>query len=187
VGVSDDRELVEGVLAGIPGTFERLVRNYQGLCWHIIFRMVRDPETSRDLCQETFLRVHQKLHQYRQDRPLKGWIGRVAYTIALRHLERRAVPVVDAPSGPADESAVELIEGDFDLEQAYLDQELVGRLHAEIERLAPVPRAILSLYHLEELSIDEIAGITDLPAGTIKSHLFRARIQLRKALESTWG
>ena len=184
--MSGDRELVEGVLAGIPGTFERLVRNYQGLCWHIIFRMVRDPEISRDLCQETFLRVHQKLHQYRQDRPLKGWIGRVAYTIALRHLERRAVPVVDDLPGPTGESAVELIEGDFDLERSYLDAELLGHLRAQIDRLAPVPRAIVSLYHLEELSIDEIAGITGLPAGTIKSHLFRARVQLRRALESVW-
>lgn len=182
--MSEDRTLVEGVLARVPGVFERLVQNYQGLCWHIIYRMVKDPEVSRDLCQETFLRVYRKLHQYRYDSPLKGWIGRVAYTIALRHLERRAVPIVYDPADPADESPIDLIESGFDLEQASMDQELVEHLRVEIDRLAPVPRAILSLHHLEELSIDEIVAITGLPSGTIKSHLFRARLQLREALES---
>jgi RNA polymerase sigma-70 factor (ECF subfamily) len=183
--VNDERALVEGVLAGAPGAFESLVQSYQGLCWHIIYRLVKDPETSRDLCQETFLRVYRKLHQYRHDSPLKGWIGRVAYTIALRHLERQAVRAVDTIDS-GDESIIESVASDFDLEQASVDRELMGHLRAEIDRLAPVPRAVLSLYHLEDLSIDEIGEITGLPSGTIKSHLFRARLQLRKALESLW-
>jgi len=184
--VNEERALVEGVLARKSGAFERLVQSYQGLCWHIIYRMVRDPEISRDLCQETFLRIYRKLHQYRYDSPLKGWIGRVAYTIALRHLERQAPPVVEAPAASTDGSVIESIASDFDLEQASLDQELMRCLRAEIDQLAPVPRSVLSLYHLEELSIHEIAEITGLPSGTIKSHLFRARLQLRKALESLW-
>jgi DNA-directed RNA polymerase specialized sigma24 family protein len=60
---SPDRELVDAVLANRPDAFERLVRKYQGLCCHIIYRMVRQPEDARDLCQDTFLRVRQCLHQ----------------------------------------------------------------------------------------------------------------------------
>lgn len=60
-----DRELVNAVLADAPGAFEGLVREYQGLCWHIIQRMVRNPDDARELCQDTFFRVHQCLHQYR--------------------------------------------------------------------------------------------------------------------------
>src|SRR3546814_5244306 len=63
----------EGVLAGMPGAFERLVRDHQGLCWHVIQRMVRHPEDTRELCQEAFLHVHRHLHQYRFDAPLKSW------------------------------------------------------------------------------------------------------------------
>lgn len=184
--MSEDRALVEGVLARTPGAFERLVRSYQGLCWHIIYRMVKDPEISHELCQETFLRVHTKLHQYRHDSPLKGWIGRIAYTIALRHLEQRAVHLADDRASAADEAAVELMESGFDLEQASIDQELMAHLRVQIDRLGAVQRAVLSLYHLEELSIGEIAQITGLPPGTIKSHLFRARLQLRQALEALW-
>ena len=53
-----DRELVDAVLANRPGAFERLVREHQRLCWHLILRMVRNPEDARELCQDTFLRVH---------------------------------------------------------------------------------------------------------------------------------
>ena len=70
--MSEDRALVEDVLAGRAGAFERLVRQYQGLCWHIIDRMVRHPDDTRELCQEAFLRVHQCLHQYRFESALKS-------------------------------------------------------------------------------------------------------------------
>ena len=76
--MSEDRALVDAVLANAPGAFERLVREYQGLCWHIIQRMVRHPDDTRELCQEAFLRVHQCLHQYRHESALKSWIGQVA-------------------------------------------------------------------------------------------------------------
>src|SRR6185312_6010060 len=90
-----DRELADAVLANRPGAFERLLREYQGLCWHIIQRMGRNPEDARELCQDTFLRVHQCLHQYRGESALKSWIGRVAWTIALRHLQHKRIPLVD--------------------------------------------------------------------------------------------
>ena len=77
-----DRALVNAVLEERPGAFEQLVRDYQGLCWYVIQRMVRHPEDTRELCQEAFLRVHRYLHQYRFDSPLKSWIGQVAYSVA---------------------------------------------------------------------------------------------------------
>ena len=65
-----DRDLVEAVLARRPGAFERLIRQYQGLCWHIVERMVRNPEDARDLCQETFLRVYRCLHHVQRAWPV---------------------------------------------------------------------------------------------------------------------
>jgi RNA polymerase sigma factor (sigma-70 family) len=182
-----DRSLVEAVLAKAPGAFERLVREYQGLCWHIIYRMVRHPEDARDLCQETFLRVHQSLHQYRFESTLKAWIGRVAYTIALRHLERKRIAVV-APMGDEEmPNLVENISDGFDLESAFASSEMAGLLHTAIEALPPMQRTVLTLYHLDELPIEDIAGITGLATGTIKSHLFRSRLRLRKLLELAQG
>lgn len=181
-----DRELVDAVLANRPGAFERLVREHQGLCWHIIQRMVRNPEDARELCQDTFLRVHQCLHQYRGESALKSWIGRVAYTIALRHLQHRRIALVDH----GDDDGVALVEnlGDgFDLEAACADEETARLLHAAIEALPPLQRTLLTLYYLEETTIPEIARITGLASGTIKSHLFRSRLRLRGALETRTG
>jgi RNA polymerase sigma-70 factor (ECF subfamily) len=183
--MTDDRALVQAVLANAPGAFARLVREYQGLCWHIIQRMVRNPEDARELCQDTFLRVHQCLHQYRGESALKSWIGRVAYTIALRHLERRRVPLVD--NGGDDGAWLENVGDGFDLEAACADEETRRHLHEAIERLPPLQRTVLTLYYLEEASIPEIARITGLASGTIKSHLFRSRLRLRGALETRTG
>ena len=181
-----DRALVDAVLANRAGAFEQLVRDYQGLCWHIVQRMVRHPEDARELCQETFLRVHQALHQYRGESALKSWIAQVAYSVAKRHLERKRIPIAEAADddGP---SLAETVGDGFDLEAATSDGEAVAHLHAAIERLPPLQRTILTLYHLEELPIGEIASITGLAEGTIKSHLFRSRNKLREMLEPRIG
>jgi RNA polymerase sigma factor (sigma-70 family) len=182
-----DRPLVEAVLMNAPGAFERLVREHQGLCWHIIYRMVRHPEDARDLCQDAFLRVHQNLRQYRYESTLKSWIGRIAYTIALRHLERKRIALVDSVADEDAPSLIENIGDDFNLEAAYADSKIASCLHAAVEQLPPLQRTVLTLYHLNELPIGEIANITGLATGTIKSHLFRSRLRLRELLEPVHG
>ena len=181
------RGIVDAVLANRAGAFEQLVRDYQGLCWHVIQRMVRHPEDTRELCQEAFLRVHRYLHQYRFDSPLKSWIGQVAYSVARRHLERKRIALAEAID---DEDGLSLLDnlGDgTDLQQDHAQADDERELHAAIERLPPLQRTILTLYHLEELPIGEIATITGLAEGTIKSHLFRSRNKLREILEPRIG
>ena len=146
--MSEDRALVEDVLAGRAGAFERLVRQYQGLCWHIIDRMVRHPDDTRELCQEAFLRVHQCLHQYRFESALKSWIGQVAYSVAKRHLERKRIPIVEPVAGDDDGEAfspMDTVSDGFDLEAATADDEMAALLHAQIEALPPLQRTLLTL------------------------------------------
>lgn len=185
--IDADRALVAAVLAGAPKAFETLVRDYQRLCWHIIDRMVRHPDDTRELCQDTFLRVHQYLHQYRFESPLKSWIGQVAYSVARRHLERKRIPIVEVDTDDESFSLVEQVSDGFDLEEASADAELGALLRDEIEALPPLQRTVLTLYHLDEVPIPEIAEITGLAAGTIKSHLFRCRARLRDRLEKRIG
>jgi RNA polymerase sigma factor (sigma-70 family) len=176
---TDEHARVRAVLDRQAGAFEALVRDYQKLCWHIVFRMVRDPDDARDLCQETFLRVHRQLRQFRFECPLKSWIGRIAYSIALRHLERRrAAPVTHLDD--ENESVLDtLADESLDLEGDVGDRQLALRLREGVDALPPVPRTLMTLFHLEELSIAEIATMTDMSEGTVKSHLFRARLTLR--------
>ena len=182
-----DRALVEAVLANRAGAFEQLVRDYQGLCWHVIQRMVRHPEDTRELCQEAFLRVHRYLHQYRFDSPLKSWIGQVAYSVAKRHLERKRIPLAEVDEDADGMSVLDNIGDGHDLQAAHAQGEDERELHAAIGALPPLQRVVLTLYHLEELSIAEIATITGMAEGTIKSHLFRSRKHLREILSPRIG
>ena len=182
-----DRKLVDAVLAVELGAFEQLIRKYQDLCWHVVDRMVRHPEDTRELCQETFLRVHQMLHQYRGDSALKSWIAQVAYSVAIRHLERKRIPLADVPDSNDGLSSAEFVSDGLDVEMKTSDDQINAQLHAAIDTLPPLQRTLLTLYHLEEMPISDIAQITGIAAGTIKSHLFRSRKQLRDVLESRLG
>lgn len=182
-----DRALVDAVLAGRHGAFEQLVREYQHLCWHVVDRMVRHPDDTRELCQEAFLRIYRSLHQYRGENALKSWIAQVAYSVARRHLERRRIPMAEAADGEDGMSLAERVGDDFDLEATMADEEISAHLHAAIDALPPLQRTLLTLYHLEEMPIGEIAQVTGLAEGTIKSHLFRSRKRLRGVLESRTG
>jgi RNA polymerase sigma factor (sigma-70 family) len=182
-----DRMLVEAVLARAPGAFEVLVERYQRLCWHVINRMVRHPQDTQDLCQETFLRVYRHLHQYRFESPLKCWIGQVAYTVTLRHLERRQVAVVSANACEVELATLDG-EGDaFDLQADRANKQLLAALHAEIESLPPLQRLVVTLHHLDEMTVPEIGSITGLPEGTVRSHLFRIRGRLRARMLARVG
>lgn len=185
--IDADRALVEAVLARKPGAFERLVREYQNLCWHVVDRMVRHPDDTRELCQEAFLRIHQTLHQYRGESALKSWVAQVAYSVAKRHLERKRIPL--AQDWPDDEgpSLAERVGADIDLEESASEEERHALVHAAVATLPPLQRTLLTLYHLEEIPIGDIARVTGLAEGTIKSHLFRSRKLLRGILETRLG
>jgi RNA polymerase sigma factor (sigma-70 family) len=185
--LDDDRALVAAVLAREAGAFERLVRQYQGLCWHVVQRMVRHPEDARDLCQEVFLRVHQCLHQYRGESALRSWIGQVAYSMAKRHLERKRIAIAEPAQDEDDTTPLDAVGDEFDLETATSDAERASHLRAAIDALPPLQRTVLTLYHLDEMPIAGIAAITGLSEGTIKSHLFRSRQRLRACLETRLG
>lgn len=186
--MSNDRELVQQVLARQHGAFERLVAQYQRLVWHLVYRMVHQVQDCEDLCQEVFLRVHQRLGQFRFESALGTWIGRIAFSTAARHMQRRRIPLVEDTDDAAEQAAlVERVADDFDLEAAVADGELMGRLVEALEALSPVQRTLVTLYHLEELGIPEIARITDLPEGTIKNYLFRARRRLRDRIAPMMG
>jgi RNA polymerase sigma-70 factor (ECF subfamily) len=182
-----DKDIVDAVLERRPGAFERLVGQYQGLVWHLVYRMVRHPEDARELCQDVFLRVHDCLHQYRFESSLATWIRQVAFSVAARHLQKKRVPLVSASDEDGEGSLFDQIGDGFDLEAACVDNELMQHLTQAIDQLPALQRTLVTLFHLDEMSIAEIAQVTNLPEGTIKNYLFRARHRLRQHLETPLG
>jgi RNA polymerase sigma-70 factor (ECF subfamily) len=154
----------------------------------MVYRMVQHPEDARDLCQDVFLRVHEKLEQYRFDSSLSTWIGRVAFSVAGRHLEKKRLPMHEARAEDEEgEPAWQQVSDGFDLEAACADHETMQLLQQAIDRLPPMQRTLVTLFHLEEMGIGEIAVVTGQPEGTVKNYLFRARAKLRATLETKLG
>ena len=186
--MSEDEELVKAVLARAPGAFERLVTRHQKLVWHMVYRMVQHPEDARELSQEVFLRVYERLEQYRYESSLSTWIGRVAFSVAARHLEKKRLPMHEPREGDEEgEPAWQQVADGFDLEAACADHETTQLLQEAIDKLPPLQRTLVTLYHLEEMGIGEIAEVTGQPEGTVKNYLFRARAKLRATLETKLG
>ena len=178
--------LVTAVLARTPGAFEQLIARHKALVWHVVYRMVKHAEDARELSQDVFLRVHQRLHQYRFESSLATWIGRVAFSVASRHLQKKRLPLAEAPR-EGDGDVLDDVSDGFDLEAACSDRQTTQLLNAAIEALPPIQRTLVTLYHLDEMGVAEIAIITGLPEGTVKNYLFNARQRLRAQLETRMG
>ena len=183
--MNDDQSLIDAVLAQTPGAFSVLVTRHQRLVWHMIVRMVKNPSDADELSQETFLQVHRKLEQFRGDSALSTWIGQIAFSLAARFLQRKRIPLVEP--GDGEDDPVVRLSDDSDLLDDMADAELYTHVAAAMEQLPPIQRTLLTLFHLEEQSVEEASQITGLPIGTVKSYLFRARARLRVALEDKAG
>jgi RNA polymerase sigma factor (sigma-70 family) len=177
----DDLALAQRALAGNAAAFAQIVRAHQRLVWHMAWRMLQHRQEAEDCCQEVFLRVHQNLNQFRGDSALGTWIGRVAFSVALRMAQKRKLRL-DLPSAVEPELAFEHIGSGEDVQKAHAESEQLQALYAAIERLPSLPRTVLSLHYRDGLQIAEIADMLDCPQGTVKSHLNRGRNRLKTAL-----
>ncbi len=181
--MDDDKTLVEAVLANQPRAFEQLVRKHQRLVFGMVFRMVNDAHDTEELCQDVFMRVHRYLPQFRFDSQLSTWIGQIAFSVAGRHLQRKRIPLLSRDDSDVD--PLEHVADGIDLEGLLISADLGRHVDAALQALSPIQRTLITLYHLEELSIAEIATVTGQPEGTVKNYLFRARAALKKTLSPT--
>ena len=184
----DDRELVRQTLAGDPRAFGEIVARYQRGLYNLAWRMVRDRETARDLTQDIFIRVHRSLGKYDPIYPFTSWIYRVGTNLCIDYIRKKKLATVslDAPISVGDgEIATREIEDTA--QDPTLDAERSERGAMVAASLAKLPenhRVVLILRHQRDLSYDEIALIMDVPLGTVKARIHRAREAFRKILEN---
>ena len=189
-----DQQLVAQVVGGNTAAFGQLVRRTEGLVTQLVFKMIRHPADRPDVAQEVYLKVFKNLAGFKFQAKLSTWVGQIAYNTCLHYLEKKQLVLVDlAEPAPEDAAAAgrrtppTLVAGpDYDPEAALFDQDLAGILGAAIEQLPPLYRTLISLYHQQELSYEEIGQITSLPDGTVKNYLFRARQLLKQRLLATY-
>ena len=182
----DDRDLVRRALDGDDLAFAEIVRRYERGLYNLAYRMVRDAELARDLTQEIFVRVHRALARYSPVYPFPSWIYRVASNLCIDWIRRRKIETVslDAPLPGGDEDAPPReIEGTSpDPSEELERRERTGMLAHALAKLPPSHRLVLLLRHQRELSYEEIAVSLDVPLGTVKARIHRAREALRQVL-----
>jgi len=174
----NDSELISQILNGNMNAFTFLVNRYQKLVVHITGRLIQRHDELEDVCQEVFLKVYQNLGKYRNECKLSTWIATIAYNTSINYL--RKFKKGDEVN-PDDSAALRNLT-DYRSEN-YEQTDLHRYIREQIELLPVQYRTVLTLFHLEEFSYQEIEQITGMPEGTIKSYLFRAKALLKEKLK----
>ena len=181
---ADEAALVRRSQGGDQQAFAVLVQAYQGTAYALALRLLRNPDEANDMAQEAFIRAWQALPRFRGQSRFGTWLYRIVYNLSLNRqdaLRRQGPRVAD---GEAVAAALPAREGD-PVRTAEAG-ELREWLWQQVDLLPERYRAVLVLYYLRELSYDEIAEILELPLGTVKTHLFRAKAELKQRLEHQW-
>jgi RNA polymerase sigma-70 factor (ECF subfamily) len=184
-----DQEVVLRARAGSERAYRELVRRYERPIFSLIYRMVRDRELAEDLAQETFVKALNALDSYRPEYKFSSWIFKISNNAAIDHLRRRELDTLSLDGSPhaTTPDAVEATalqigdrgETPLDVVEA---RELGGEIEQAIARLRPEYRQCILLRHVEGRAYEEIAEILDLPLGTVKTYIHRARNELRTYL-----
>lgn len=174
----DSEVLVKKALAGNKKAFESIIQQHQRLVSHVVFRMVQNPADQEDVCQDVFLKVYEGLGGFKFESKLSTWIAKIAYNTCLNYLEKKTVPLFDDLTSEEQtlESFPSRVQGP---DQIVEEKEASVLLRSEINTMPVHYRTILTLYHLDQMSYKEIGETMDLPEGTVKSYLFRARRLLK--------
>ncbi len=182
----EDIELVRQALSGSQEAFRELLLRYQRPVLSLVRRMVRDQAVAEELTQEVFLKAFRALDSFDQRRRFSSWLFKIAHNTAIDHLRRRQIDTV--PLETSDQEEPDLLavlpeSGTEDPDARTHRRDLAMAIEIAIGRLRPLYREVIVLRYQEGLTYEEIAEITDLPLGTVKTHLFRARKAMAADLE----
>jgi RNA polymerase sigma-70 factor (ECF subfamily) len=175
IPLTTDDELIAAAASGQSEAFGVLVERYERAVYHLALRTLRDSEEAKDATQEAFFKAFRALRTFRRGAKFSTWIFTIAYRACCDRLARRKRYAGDELPERADPAA-------GPQEQAE-SADQARRLRAAVDALPEKYRTVITLFHLQNKQYEEIALVLDLPLGTVKTHLFRAKELLRKALE----
>jgi RNA polymerase sigma-70 factor (ECF subfamily) len=174
----DERELIERCRLGDDTAFAELVDRYKDLVFGLIYRMVPDRGQADDLSQEVFLKVHRGLPYFRGEARLSTWIFRIVQNVcAQARSGRRPDESLDAAPGAAPRREPGSVDGAFG---AIEDRD---RLDKALAQLPPNYRLLVIAHYVRGVQYQSLAEALNLPLGTVKTHLYRAKRRLRELLE----
>ena len=175
-----DEILIERTLQGDLSAFEQLVERHRGIVFRVAARIV-GPDDAEDVSQDAFLRAFHRLRQYRGTASFRTWLLQITQNTALNArawMRRRPTETVSESPDPPDRDPIRQPAIELERRERQL------RLEHKLRGLRPEYRSLLVLRDLEGLSYDEIAGVLDMPLGSVKGRLHRARGELIELLRT---
>jgi len=178
---------IKQVLKGDQNAYADIVNLYQHKLYQICYRMLGNKQEAEDIAQEAFVRAYINLHSYDQKRKFSTWIYRIATNLCIDRIRKKKPDYyLDAEVAGTDGlDMYSQIAADEKLpEDVVAQMELQERIQYEISRLPDKYRSVIVLKYIEELSLQEISEILDMPLGTVKTRIHRGREALRKQLNN---
>jgi RNA polymerase sigma factor (sigma-70 family) len=184
----DNSQLIQKALDGDQSAYEGLMKRYKHGIYVMIYQMIKNREETEDLVQETFMKAFKALRYYNDQFAFSTWLYKIAYNNCIDAIRKRKLKIMplDRPIQHSDGETVQDIRDDSTSpEKEYLYTEKRRYIQNAIDSLPEIYREVIRLRHQEERSYEEISDMLDLPIGTVKARIFRAREMLKKKLRET--
>ena len=181
----EDYTWIQHCLSGDKNAFKPLVEKYQQSIFGTIYKMVFDPELTRDLTQEVFVKVYTRLNTYDPRYPFKVWIHRIAIHRAIDFLRKKRPEqlIFDDDNNSEKPGLKHILPDPSDTPDISVERkEIADRVHHAIHQLDHKLKTVVVLRHFQEMSYDQISNVLNVPMGTVKNRLFRAREELQRTL-----
>jgi RNA polymerase sigma-70 factor, ECF subfamily len=182
---ADDQRLITASVQGNTAAFGDLVRRYQDRLYHAVYRLVDHPDDALDVVQEAFLNAYQSLGSFKGDARFFTWLYRIAINAAISHKRKRRVVLSIDAANRNGESTIEPLDPAEDTQPGHALEmaEQERHIHHALSRLSAEHRAVLVMKDMEGQKYEVMAEVLEVPIGTIRSRLHRARLELRALLE----
>jgi RNA polymerase sigma-70 factor, ECF subfamily len=182
----DDRVLIERAQSGNREAFNTLIKKHERRAYQYAYRLTSNPEEASDVVAEAFVRVFSALHNFKGQSAFTTWFYRILTNCFLdirkREKSRPAMSLEAALQTPDGELERQIEDPSLSPHDESERSERARSVEAAVEQLPEYQRAMIVMYHAEMMSYEEIAESLDLPIGTVKSRLNRARLSLREQL-----
>ncbi len=183
--LDDEQKLIQAALAGDSKSFERLMKLYSRKIYTFVYRMVRDEEIASELVQDFFIKIYTVLNKYNYTYKFSTWAYRICYNLVIDHVRKNQVNIDSLDDEYVTQKA--LLESDNYVDDRgfeTLEQSEVRKVVWDsVDRIPMKFKELILLRYLEGLKYEEIAEITDLPVGTIKNRIFKAKELLREEMK----
>ena len=179
-----DEELIRRFQAGDERAYVELVNRYKDKLLNFVFQFLGDIEQAEDVVQDTMVRLYEKKHYYKEIAKFSTWIYTIARNLAnteLRKRKRRKTTYLSHMSKEERQYEIPAVQDDVD--QSLHNEFINDRIQSAIKNLPEHYKLVIILRDIQELSYDDISNIVEVPLGTIKSRINRARIQLQAELQ----